>query len=100
MKRTFAAPSFARIGAGQAGVDSSAVRPITPGNGVPGSYSVIGISSLRFGRWDAEATRRLRHGHHPVRMNPEASERAPGGARHRAASTPPVGVAHGVHPWG
>ena len=28
--------------AGQAGVDSSAVRPITPGNAAPGSYSVIG----------------------------------------------------------
>jgi hypothetical protein len=36
---TFGAPSLARVGEGQAGDDSSTVRPITPGNGLPGLYS-------------------------------------------------------------
>ena len=34
------APGRARNGSGQAGVDSSSVRAITPGNAVPGLYSV------------------------------------------------------------
>src|SRR5260370_25460209 len=40
MNRTLGAPCFARKGSGHAGVDSSAVREITPGNAVPGLYSV------------------------------------------------------------
>src|SRR5258705_235952 len=39
MKRTFGAPSFARSGSGQAGLETSNVRPMTPGNAVPGLYS-------------------------------------------------------------
>jgi hypothetical protein len=35
------APSLARVGSGQAGEDSSRVRPITPGKGVPGLYSIM-----------------------------------------------------------
>jgi hypothetical protein len=38
---TLGAPSLARVGSGQAGEDSSSVRPITPGKGVPGLYSII-----------------------------------------------------------
>jgi len=41
---TFGAPSRARFGAGHAGDDSSGVRPMTPGNGVPGVYSVRAIT--------------------------------------------------------
>jgi hypothetical protein len=41
MNRTFGAPFLARVSAGHAGLDSSAVRPITPGNVAPGSYSTI-----------------------------------------------------------
>ena len=37
MNSTFGRPASARTGAGQAGLDSSAVRPITPGNPVAGS---------------------------------------------------------------
>ena len=40
---TFGAPAFARSGRGQAGLDSSAVRPITPEKVVPGSYSFSGM---------------------------------------------------------
>src|SRR6185369_8874234 len=43
-KRTLGDPGLARIGRGQAGVDSPTVRPITPGNAVPGSYSLIAIA--------------------------------------------------------
>jgi hypothetical protein len=39
MKSTFGAPSFARSGAGQAGLDSPMARPIFPGKVVPGLYS-------------------------------------------------------------
>src|SRR5262245_42591541 len=39
MNSTFGAPSLARIGAGQAGCDTSKVRPITPLNACPGGYS-------------------------------------------------------------
>src|SRR5215471_14399111 len=41
---TFGASRLARSGRGHAGLDSSAVRPITPGNAVPGSYSVSPIA--------------------------------------------------------
>ena len=37
---TFGEPSGERLGAGQAGEDSSIVLPIAPGNGVPSSYSI------------------------------------------------------------
>src|SRR5580693_478748 len=50
MNSTLGAPSRARTGAGQAGVDSSAVRPITPGNAAPGSYSTIAIQNSPAGR--------------------------------------------------
>src|ERR1039457_2091800 len=43
MNSTFGAPGAARSGRGHAGVDSCAVRPITPGNAWPGSYSVSPI---------------------------------------------------------
>jgi len=44
MNSTFGAPSFARLGIGQAGLDTSAVRPITPGKAAPGLYSLSGIA--------------------------------------------------------
>src|SRR5262249_61342710 len=40
MNRTFGAPGFARTGAGHAGEDSPIVRPMRPGNVVPGGYSL------------------------------------------------------------
>src|ERR1700733_4850214 len=43
MNSTFGEPASARSGRGQAGLDSSVVRPITPGNAVPGSYSFSGM---------------------------------------------------------
>src|SRR5947209_1690126 len=39
MKSTLGAPSRVRSGSGHAGLDSSVVRPIRPGNAVPGLYS-------------------------------------------------------------
>src|SRR5262245_15180234 len=39
MKRTLGAPGFGRMGSGQAGEESSIVRPMRPGNAVPGLYS-------------------------------------------------------------
>jgi hypothetical protein len=50
MKRTFGAPSFARLGSGHAGCETSAVRPITPGNVVPGLYSFSAIDFSPFSR--------------------------------------------------
>src|SRR5260370_28929359 len=44
MNKTLGEPGFARSGRGHAGLDSSVVRPITPGNAVPGSYSVSPIA--------------------------------------------------------
>src|SRR5262245_42474683 len=46
MKRTLGAPSFARSGSGHAGDETSNVRPITPGNAVPGLYSTNAIRVL------------------------------------------------------
>src|SRR5690242_21382884 len=43
MTSTFGAPGTARSGRGHAGLDASTVRPITPGNPVPGLYSVSAI---------------------------------------------------------
>src|SRR3954470_15417204 len=43
MVSTFGAPAFARSTCGHAGVDSSVVRATTPGNSVPGPYSVGGL---------------------------------------------------------
>src|SRR5215469_1630194 len=40
MNNTFAAPDFARTGAGQAGSDSPMVRPIRPVKVVPAGYSL------------------------------------------------------------
>jgi hypothetical protein len=45
MKRTFGDPFGALAGAGHAGLDSSTVRPTTPGKRPPGSYSIKDISS-------------------------------------------------------
>src|SRR4029079_18907410 len=41
MNSTLGDPGLARSGRGQAGDDSPTVRPITPGNAVPASYSLI-----------------------------------------------------------
>src|SRR5262245_23106492 len=40
---TLGTPLLARAGDGHAGLDSSAVRPTTPVNGVPSGYSTIGM---------------------------------------------------------
>ena len=55
MNSTLGAPSWARLGCGQAGVDTSAVRPITPGNVVPGLYSFSAMSDnlLEIGKVNA-----------------------------------------------
>ena len=50
MYTTLGASSGGRFSAGQAGVDSSAVRAITPGNVVPGWYSVIAMVRSYLGR--------------------------------------------------
>jgi hypothetical protein len=42
MKRTFGEPSLALRGIGQAGLDLSTVRPITPENWLPDLYSFKG----------------------------------------------------------
>src|SRR5450631_1286414 len=42
---TFGAPGVARTGCGQAGDDWSVVRPMTPGNAVPGLYSISPIGA-------------------------------------------------------
>src|SRR6266536_5828272 len=49
MNNTLGAPSFARNGSGQAGDETSKVRPMTPLNAVPGLYSLSAmILSLLF----------------------------------------------------
>ena len=48
MNSTLGAPSFARNGSGQAGSDTSKVRPLTPLNAVPGLYSLRAIKILLF----------------------------------------------------
>jgi hypothetical protein len=45
MNSTLGAPSFARRGWGQAGLDTSTVRPITPGKAVPGLYSLRALGA-------------------------------------------------------
>src|SRR5580765_5943895 len=45
MKRMLGAPSFARRGSGQAWLDTSNVRPMTPVKAVPGLYSLSAMSS-------------------------------------------------------
>src|SRR2546429_1826105 len=62
MNTTLGAPSRARTGAGQAGADSSAVRPITPGNAAPGSYSTIAMRTSHAGRYWPPLARILRCG--------------------------------------
>src|SRR5712691_6793303 len=42
---TFGEPGVARTGCGQAGDDWSVVRPIVPGNAVPGLYSINPIGA-------------------------------------------------------
>src|SRR5215470_7374934 len=59
MNSTFGAPSRARLGAGQAGLDTSKVRPITPGNAWPDLYSLSDIfPPFQLTRW-----RKLRLSH-------------------------------------
>src|ERR1039458_5766978 len=48
---TFGAPGVARTGYGQAGLDWSVVRPITPGNAAPGLYSISPICAPRGVSW-------------------------------------------------
>lgn len=48
MDSTLGAPSFARNRSGQAGSDTSKVRPLTPLNAVPGLYSLRAIKILLF----------------------------------------------------
>ena len=69
MNTTFGVPFGARTGAGHAGVDSSAVRPITPGKAVPDGYSFSGISTL-LGRVIGAPSISVagRPAHHPHRM--------------------------------
>src|ERR1700733_585549 len=54
MNSTFGEPASARSGRGHAGLDSSVVRPITPGNAVPGSYSFSGIVQISY-RWNGRS---------------------------------------------
>src|SRR5450631_2563405 len=82
MNSTFGAPSRARTGAGQAGVDSSAVRPITPGNATPGPYSTTGMQTT-------PAVRPLPLWPISCGARPEPASPATDGADHIA----PVGVA-------
>src|SRR4029079_6792226 len=49
MNKTFGDPDLARTGRGHAGDDSPIVRPVTPGNAVPGSYSLNAIEDLPVG---------------------------------------------------
>jgi len=48
MYSTFGAPFLARKGAGYAGSDSPMVRPMRPGNVVPGLYSLIAMDASLF----------------------------------------------------
>lgn len=52
MNSTFGASFGARTGVGHVGVDSSAVRPITPGKDAPDGYSLIGMSIARDRRFE------------------------------------------------
>ena len=56
MKSTFGAPGLARTGAGHAGCDSPMVRPMTPGNVVPGLYSLRLISCSLAAEWPDRKT--------------------------------------------
>ena len=83
MNRTFGAPSDARFGAGHAGLDSSAVRPITPGNRAPGSYSIkdtpnphhVDVDNRDQHRWPANDS------HHPNWMTKADGARNPAHAQ-------------------
>src|SRR5262249_61861217 len=48
MNSTFGAPARVRLGAGEAGLDTSKVRPITPGKAWPDLYSLSDIFSSLF----------------------------------------------------
>src|SRR4029450_9386021 len=50
MTTTFGASGIARTGCGHAGLDSSAVLPITPENALPGLYSLNAIGLLLHSR--------------------------------------------------
>ena len=78
IRRTLAGPHRA----GHAGMDSSAVRPITPGNAAPGSYSIIAIQTSPAGVAASASpypAAPRRSPHHPARMvfAPIAFEPAP-----------------------
>src|SRR5689334_12123953 len=80
MNSTLGAPFGARTGAGHAGVDSSAVRPITPGKGVPDGYSFSGMATLLFAVDHADPRADGARTYHPEGMILRA-----GLARRRAA---------------
>src|SRR5436305_1878745 len=65
MNITFGAPFGARTATGHAGVDSSAVRPMTPGNDVPAGYSFNGISTLLIAGLDRDLCLARTPTHHP-----------------------------------
>src|SRR3954470_4376881 len=68
MTSTFGAPGTARRGRGHAGLDASTVRPITPGNPVPGLYSFSAIWPHLIRIDPCRSTSRLSgHGASPLR---------------------------------
>ena len=82
MNSTFGAPFGARTGAGHAGVDSSAVRPITPGKAVPDGYSFSGMSTLLWSRESVpRASRRRTAGASPAPDDPRVHPRPWGRSR-------------------
>src|SRR5450631_1747148 len=91
MNSTFGAPSRARTGAGQAGVDSSAVRPITPGNATPGPYSTTGMQTT-------PAVRPLPLWPISCGARPEPASPATDGADHIVPGQAP-GNARGARRW-
>src|SRR4051812_41546734 len=70
-KSTLGDPGLARSGCGHAGDDSPTVRPITPGNAIPGSYSLIAIAVLL-----AVAAKCVGHAAHAIAAFPPSTSRA------------------------
>src|SRR3954454_4303688 len=98
MNSTFGAPSTARLGAGQAGRETSKVRPITPGNALPGRYSSRGIcrpllSSTRSGR-TPESLSRDTGMLHPTWVTRSAPRR-PDAGHSRKVIAGPMSSGHG-----
>jgi hypothetical protein len=62
MNSTFGAPALARNGSGQAGSDTSNVRPMTPLKAVPGLYSLRAIKFSPFQKfviWNMEKSAKV-----------------------------------------